>query len=162
MYLKKLELQNHFILSCFQHITCRFLEVAELRYVWWLEIRGNISIRMLSPVTTYAAYLVYKVSQRSHGLDLPAKALVRFLGDGVEAETSVVYLKDPRRVPRGSVYQLSRRRKDGWMEIKLGSFFNGWGDDDGEVEMQLLEVEVGEMKSGLIVQGIEVRLKEGH
>ncbi|KAM7466101.1 hypothetical protein LguiB_013663 [Lonicera macranthoides] len=141
----------------------RFSEVAQLIIVCWLEIRGYIRSRMLSPMTTYAAYLVYKISQRiNYGLDCLANTLVRFIGDGVESDTSVVFLKEPleRLIPRGSTYRHPRRREDGWMEIELGSFFNGRGDDNGEVMMELMEIELGHSKCGLILEGIEVRPKE--
>jgi hypothetical protein len=52
-----------------------------------------------------------------------------------------------------------KERGYGWLEIKLGEFFNG-GEDDGEVEMSVLEVKGGNWKGGLIVQGIEIRPKE--
>lgn len=44
------------------------------------------------------------------------------------------------------------------MEIELGEFYNDEGDD-GEVEMRLREI--SDWKSGLIVEGIEVRPKVG-
>ncbi|KAM7462025.1 hypothetical protein LguiA_030146 [Lonicera macranthoides] len=141
----------------------RFSEVAQLIIVCWLEIRGYIRSRMLSPMTTYAAYLVYKISQRiNYGLDCLANTLVRFIGDGVESDTFVVFLKEPveRLIPRGSTYRLPRRREDRWMEIELGSFFNGRGDDNGEVMMELMEIELGHNKCGLILEGIEVLPKE--
>ncbi|KAF8392009.1 hypothetical protein HHK36_022349 [Tetracentron sinense] len=56
--------------------------------------------------------------------------------------------------------QFPRERGDGWMEIEMGEFFNDRGDD-GDVEMSLMEVDNGEWKSGLIIQGIELRPKEG-
>lgn len=49
-------------------------------------------------------------------------------------------------------------RGDGWMEIELGGYFNQ-GGEDRELEMSVLEVEGGGWKSGLIVQGIEIRPK---
>ncbi|CAL1407370.1 unnamed protein product [Linum trigynum] len=36
-------------------------EVAALELVWWLEIRAKILTQRLSPRTTYAAYLVFKL-----------------------------------------------------------------------------------------------------
>ncbi|KAM7462036.1 hypothetical protein LguiA_030157 [Lonicera macranthoides] len=126
----------------------RFTEVANLRIVCWLDISGKIQTRMLSPVTTYAAYLVYKVSPSIHDRIGPVKASVRFLGDEVEPEITVVNLK-----------QQGNMRTDGWMEIELGEFFSDHGDG-GEVEMQLKETEILNGKYGLIVEGIEVRPKE--
>ena len=39
----------------------RFPEVADLREVWWVEIRGVMSTLALYPNTQYAAYLVFKM-----------------------------------------------------------------------------------------------------
>lgn len=51
-------------------------------------------------------------------------------------------------------------RGDGWMEIEMGEYFNkGGGGEDKELEMSVMEVERGDWKSGLIVQGIEIRPK---
>ena len=52
-----------------------------------------------------------------------------------------------------------KERGDGWWEIELGEFFNGGEDDGGEVEMSVLEVEGGNWKGGIVVQGIEIRPK---
>lgn len=49
-------------------------------------------------------------------------------------------------------------RGDGWMEIELGEYINQGGEDK-DLEMSVLEVEGGGWKSGLIVQGIEIRPK---
>lgn len=162
----------------------RFPEVAELICVCWLEIRGKISTSMLSPSTLYTAYLVFKVTSASYGLeDLPVEATVGVVGSEVQKRT--VYLDAERG--RSQRYQIvpwrigafnrtrlvgsqaprpreneegkyPKERGDGWLEIELGEFFNGGGE--GEVEMSVLEVEGGAWKGGLIVQGIEIRPKE--
>ncbi|WOL19295.1 F-box protein PP2-B12 [Canna indica] len=49
----------------------RFSEVAELIDVCWLEVRGKIETKMLSQNTFYAAYLVFKLSDRCSGLGYP-------------------------------------------------------------------------------------------
>ena len=49
------------------------------------------------------------------------------------------------------------KREDGWMEIELGEFFNGEGDE--EVKMSLKEIKGHQLKGGLIIEGIEVRPK---
>ena len=51
-----------------------------------------------------------------------------------------------------------RERVDGWQETELGVFFNGSGEDHGELEMSILEVKGGDWKGGLILQGIEIKL----
>lgn len=46
------------------------------------------------------------------------------------------------------------------MEIELGEFFNEEGDS-GEFEISVLEVKCLNWKSGLIVEGIEIRPASG-
>ena len=98
-------------------------------------------------------------------------AVVRFVGDEGETETSVFFLKEPlggcfaRGAPywlpqRKHTYRHSRRRKDGWREIELGLFSNDRGEDYDEVMMQLMEVDSGHERAGLVLEGIEVRPKE--
>ncbi|CAN6252857.1 unnamed protein product [Urochloa humidicola] len=59
----------------------RFPEVAELVGVCWLEMSGKLSLSLLSPGTTYVAYLVYAISDDPYGFEchfcmLPPKATV--------------------------------------------------------------------------------------
>lgn len=49
------------------------------------------------------------------------------------------------------------QREDGWLEVELGEFYND-GDDE-VVVMTLKEIMTGQWKSGLIVEGIELRPK---
>ncbi|KAF5950601.1 hypothetical protein HYC85_012594 [Camellia sinensis] len=138
----------------------RFSEVAELVSVCWLDIKGKIETRLLSPKTTYVAFLVFKFVQANQGFEsLPAKASVRLVGDE-EEKSSTVYLKQPLTpvTSEGLSGRFPQERKDKWMEIQLGEFFNDQGDD-GEVVMQLMEIERGNWKYGLVVEGIEIRPK---
>ncbi|KAH9670954.1 F-box protein [Citrus sinensis] len=159
----------------------RFPEVAELICVCWLEIRCKINTRSLSPRTLYAAYLVYKPTAGSYGFEYqPVDASVGVVGS--ESQTRTVYLDAergqrqryhyPRRI---GLFNRSRRqasmpkendgcypkeRDDEWLEIELGDFLNK-EDEDGELEMSVLEVAAGDWKGGLIIQGIEIRPKQG-
>ena len=148
-------------------ITCRVLEVANLRDVCWLDIRGNIETNFLSPKTAYVAYLVFKVAERQYGLEnIPAKAWAIVVGERADdgdwdedETTSRVYLKFlQRRAQAAQNGVLPQGREDGWMEVELGEFFND-GGENGEVRMQLTETERLNWKSGLIVEGIELRPK---
>ncbi|KAH9734543.1 F-box protein [Citrus sinensis] len=158
----------------------RFPEVAELICVCWLEIRCKINTRSLSPRTLYAAYLVYKPTAGSYGFEYqPIDVSVGVVGS--ESQTRTVYLDAergqrqryhyPRRI---GLFNRSRRqasmpkendgcypkeRDDEWLEIELGDFFNK-EDEDGELEMSVLEVAAGDWKGGLIIQGIEIRPKQ--
>lgn len=68
-----------------------FAEVAELLDVCWLEIRGKLDTRLLSPWTMYKAYLVFKFTAGAYGFEhLPAKVTVSL--EGGEATTQTVFL----------------------------------------------------------------------
>ncbi|XP_042755088.2 leucine-rich repeat receptor protein kinase HPCA1 [Lactuca sativa] len=135
----------------------RFSEVCILKSVCWLSIHGKIAFVMLSPYTTYVAYLVFRTTSNSKGLSVPAKTMVRF--GGIKMETENVYLQRPEGSEKWQENDVfPHRRKDGWMEIKLGEF--EYNDEDvGEIEMAFEEVKCLNWKHGLIVEGIELRPK---
>ena len=130
--------------------------MAILREVWWLDICGIIPSVMLSPKSTYVAYLVFRITRDSFGLTVGAKTTVSF--GGIRNETSNVYLKQPQAYAHDEppTNAAPTTRKDGWMEIKLGEFYCNDGNE-GEVEMKFQEHH--SWKGGLIVEGIELRPK---
>ncbi|XP_047946442.1 F-box protein PP2-B11-like [Salvia hispanica] len=67
------------------HPDSRFSEVALLKIVHWLEIRGAINTRMLSSDTVYGCYLVFKLGRNPYGLQ-SANAFVRFTNDEVDGD----------------------------------------------------------------------------
>ncbi|KAL6911226.1 hypothetical protein ACP4OV_000031 [Aristida adscensionis] len=156
---------------------CSFSEAASLRAVCWLEIRGKIHSNMLSKNSTYAAYLVFKIADRSYGLDSPAQEATVSIGeresmrqvcvhDGEDDgdEETVNHLPSTMTGTRRAVSSRNRpvlpqRRADDWMELEMGDFYNEKGDD-GEVCVSLMETKGGNWKKGLIVQGIEIRVKK--
>lgn len=140
----------------------RFSEVAVLQYVWWLCIRGKMKTGMLSPHTTYEAYLIFKLYENAYGLE-SAKTSIRFVSEredvpSDEAITVYPYTRSSASNSEQRNGEVSWRRKDGWMEIKTGEFETGTRDDD-EVETRFMSIE-GQVKGGLIVQGIEFRPKQ--
>ncbi|KAK3415912.1 hypothetical protein EUGRSUZ_H01359 [Eucalyptus grandis] len=162
----------------------RFSEVAELINVCWLEIRGRISSRMLSPGTRYAAYFVGFVDdeagkrERSVYLSgenntrgrqtMPRLTVPRFRRIGFRFLPMPFELVDdnrdggPRPAPASAEGNENhpKERRDGWSEIELGEFLTKDGED-GEVEMSVMETKGGNWKAGLVVEGIEIRPKEG-
>uniref|UniRef100_M1CV73 Isoform 2 of TMV resistance protein N n=2 Tax=Solanum tuberosum TaxID=4113 RepID=M1CV73_SOLTU len=136
------------------HSDSRFGEVAKLKWVCWLDIRGKIETRRLSKRTKYVAYLVFKLEDKFHGLET-VNAVVRFVDSmsvkEAEQRASVVHFAG-----RGPRETLPFKRGDGWMELKMGDFFNDAGED-GDVDARLMETQRLEAKGGLIVQGVEFR-----
>ncbi|KAI3751346.1 hypothetical protein L2E82_22429 [Cichorium intybus] len=135
-------------------------EAGILIEVWWLSIRGKIASVILSQKSTYVAYLVFRTTGDSRGLAMPATT--RLSDGGIQMVTENIYLRRPRasgrtgHVPQQENDEFPRRRKDGWMEIKLGEFECNEGDDR-DVEMAFDEHQ--SWKTGLIVEGIELRPK---
>lgn len=67
----------------------RFPEVAQLLEVCWLEISLKIEASLLSPNTTYVAYLVFKLTDEPRGLEhIPVETSVG-MTDGVKNTKSV-------------------------------------------------------------------------
>ncbi|XP_073146768.1 F-box protein PP2-B15 [Henckelia pumila] len=153
----------------------RFCEVAELVKASLLQIQGRIRSQTLSPNTNYGAYLIIRISDRAYGLDsIPCEI-------SVASNVNTAYLRDPdskkqqferllygnraemlkKRVDQAGDERVPRKRDDGWMEIELGQFFNGQGtgDDEEMVVISLMEIKGHQFKSGLIVEGIQVRPK---
>ncbi|KAK6143629.1 hypothetical protein DH2020_023977 [Rehmannia glutinosa] len=137
------------------HADSRFSTVAELEFVLWLDIRGKIKTRILSPKTIYAAFLVFKLAEGSEGLEV-ANAMIRFPDDesdeNAEKRARIVHLQ----TVGSKQEQIAVLRADGWMEIEMGYFYVDQGDQR-EVEARLLENTT--LKTGLIVEGIEFRPK---
>ncbi|XP_057982160.1 putative F-box protein PP2-B12 [Malania oleifera] len=142
----------------------RFWEVAELRAVCWLEIRGKMDTGMLSTGTDYAAYLVFKFTENTYNLERRPVEVSAGVGSQNEVRSVVLdpnggWQGEEEGVPPGNQAYLSMRG-DGWREVELGEFFID-GDDCEELGMSLLEVNGGHWKRGLIIKGIEVRPKNG-
>ncbi|KAI3459641.1 hypothetical protein Pfo_016304 [Paulownia fortunei] len=126
----------------------RFSEVAKLRSIGWIHIQGKIKTQMLSKNTTYAAYLVFWL-EKMDGLK-SSKTVIRFLNDQPKNNTSNEHFESRE------TGKIAKMRADGWVEIEMGKFYNGYGDD-GEVEAWLTEINSPHGKSGLVVEGIEFR-----
>ncbi|KAF5469340.1 hypothetical protein F2P56_013422 [Juglans regia] len=151
----------------------RFSEVALLRKVSWLDIKGRIETEILSPRTKYGAYFIYSMVDGFYGFHNPVKVSIRLEneeegGDAINAYLNPrLWLGTQEQRSNEELLQINRqdgrlpiKREDMWMEIEIGEFFTGGhGDNHGEVEMCLKEVQVLHEKSGLVVHGIELRPK---
>ncbi|XP_062149984.1 putative F-box protein PP2-B12 isoform X1 [Alnus glutinosa] len=129
----------------------RFSEVALLLDVCWLEIRGRIETKILSPNTKYGAYFIYAIADHNYKLHHAVKVSISYENEG--NATNAYLLPD---TPGGHDGRLPRKREDKWFEIEFGEFFSG--QVGSLVEMHLLGT-AGNWKSGLVVHGIELRPK---
>ncbi|KAI4346200.1 hypothetical protein L6164_013272 [Bauhinia variegata] len=126
----------------------RFPLVAKLICVWWLEVKGRIETKLLSSNTTYGVFFVFKFWRIHIAFHRPVELTVNFEGRVCESSKKVI-LDPPTNEPQS--------RMDGWMEVEMGEFFNGNGDD-GSVMCRLFDYD-GYIKRGLVVEGIEFRPK---
>ncbi|KAK7356767.1 hypothetical protein VNO80_16043 [Phaseolus coccineus] len=140
------------------HPDSRFPEVATLRDVCWLEIRGVLKTLTLSPDTQYAAYFVFKMINARGFENVCVELSVNFDGDHGSSKNVCLDPRERSRNERGVAgLQRPSARSDGWLEIEMGEFFNIGIED--EVQMSVMAVKDGRWKSGLLVEGIEVRPK---
>ncbi|TMW86986.1 hypothetical protein EJD97_020610 [Solanum chilense] len=134
----------------------RFPEVAWLELVWWFQILGTIRAGILSPLTSYTAYLVYKLEgDYSYGFDARnvevsvgfcgvKSANVRFASLNPDHPSNMEL--DHKPVPK--------RRDDGWFELELGNFSTE--NEDDCIELRVEDPDCNP-KGGLIVEGFEIR-----
>lgn len=134
----------------------RFEEVAELRTMWWLEIKGSINTKLLSSKTLYFAYLLVKFADRAYGLNThPSQATVQL---NTVTSKRKVYLHKEKGYKNQVIINGDDEDDDSWVEIELGEFYVN-DSRDGVVEMCLKEVESQHLRGGLVVDGIQLRPK---
>ncbi|KAK4855463.1 hypothetical protein QYF36_007673 [Acer negundo] len=134
----------------------RFAQVAELKYVWWFDVKGRLETKVLSSKTNYVAYLVFKFANYRHGFeDRPIELSVYREGRESETRRTKKVVLDP---PRNSLPRPYQLRGDGWMEIEMGEFFNEH-EADGVLVCSLFDFDGFSPKGGLIVEGIQLRPK---
>ncbi|KAL5767358.1 hypothetical protein ACOSQ2_014141 [Xanthoceras sorbifolium] len=166
-------------MKCYMISARKLTIVAKLIHMWWLEIRNETNTSILSPRTTYGAYLVFKMVVVAYGFVNQA-AEVSFGLIGSDSHKRAVYLdlergqrprqvKFPRRisipirslewqvyVPKEIDGYYRKERGDGWLEIELGK---GVGKKN-VLKMSVMKVTISNWKGGLSVQGIEIRPKQ--
>ncbi|KAL6517949.1 hypothetical protein OROMI_033650 [Orobanche minor] len=143
----------------------RFSQVAKLKRINRLDIGLKMETRLLSPKTTYVAWLVYRFTVMDSGLDVLSKASIKLVKeDGTETQgsTTNIYLLEPHdRIMSSADGKLSWAVEGNWYEIELGEFSIGEGRESSsdQIHIQVSETERLNHKRGLIVEGIALRPK---
>ncbi|CAI9284289.1 unnamed protein product [Lactuca saligna] len=133
----------------------RFEEVVEILSHQDFRIKCDIETKMLSADTTYACFLVFKLSKKCRGLKCPVKA--RDLVPHRKERTKIISFRYPNTVNLDKIKWIPEQREDGWMEVEVWEFNVDSTHNDEFVPMDLkLTCYEGNM-SGLIVYGIEFR-----
>ncbi|XP_058780634.1 F-box protein PP2-B11-like [Vicia villosa] len=121
----------------------RFLEVAKLN-VCKLQIHGEINMYSLSPNTWYEVYVVFKKC----GVWVVEQSRVSFL---VSVQVGYNVSGD-----KNMEWQRPSVRSDGWLETKMGKFFNLSKTYDN-VYLHVLRIIGLNFSRRLYLEGIEVR-----
>jgi len=130
----------------------RFEVLAELSLVWWLEVRGQIDCRLLSPDTNYRVVFVLKFTERGwiqHGWTRPITFSIT-TPDGEQME-----LEERLSERRGQNQGLN----NGWMEVVVGEFRTrpaAYGGDVSRIEFYMKEVSCRTARGGLLVDGVRI------
>ena len=114
------------------------------------EIGGKITTSLLSPTTTYIAYLVFTKNWVDND---PVEVTVGLAGSNNGQSRTVYIHQEQQDGDDGGFYP--KMRVDGWLETELGEFFNG-----GEKEGELLINIKSKLMECLIVEEIDIRPKK--
>ncbi|GKE06176.1 kinase-like domain, phloem protein 2-like protein [Tanacetum coccineum] len=133
----------------------RFQEVIELSPQQVFHISCTIKCQMLSPDTDYVCYLVFKVSEKCHGLHCPVKFRDVLREENNEAE--FVYFITPSPLNINGITRVPIQREDGWMEIQLWKFNSAHEFKDDSLSMNMKFSSHEGTMSGLIVCSLEFR-----
>ncbi|GJW19489.1 kinase-like domain, phloem protein 2-like protein [Tanacetum coccineum] len=133
----------------------RFQEVIELLPQQVFHINCTIKSQMLSLDTGYVCYLVFKVSEKCHGLHCPVK--VRDVLHQENNEAEFVYFITPSLLNKNGITRVPKKREDGWMEIQVWKFNSTRDVKDDSVSMNMKFTSLEGTMSGLMVCGLEFR-----
>ncbi|KAK0582961.1 hypothetical protein LWI29_031591 [Acer saccharum] len=114
---------------------CRFPEVVKRVNMIQFEIGGKITTSLLSPMTTYIAYLVFAENAICWVYDDPAEVSIGLAGSDNGQNRTVYIHREQQDGDDDGFYP--KMRADGWLETELGEFFNG---DNEEAASDGLEI----------------------
>ncbi|XP_047257476.1 F-box protein PP2-B11-like [Capsicum annuum] len=153
---------------CYYFFVSRFPKVAQLKFVWWLEIWSTIRAGILSPLICYAIYFFYKLNEDYYSGFDPRDVEVSVGISGVESKNMLIVCltmcDSPYNPPSPYLTDdwpddgpLPELRDDGWFKLEIGEIFTE--NEDDCIELRVQEVKRGRIKQDLIVEGIEIEPK---
>lgn len=138
-----------------------FNEVAELKMVAWLEIKGRFDCRLLSPNTDYTLSFLIKFGSRPHGWNARPLKLIIITAEGDEMESGrlLVEREGASIDPNMKIAPLNNQ-SDGWIEVVAGEFTvkaYTHSEEPKYMEFSMKEVVSGRWKSGLFFDGVRIQ-----
>ncbi|GKB01511.1 serine/threonine-protein kinase, active site protein [Tanacetum coccineum] len=133
----------------------RFQEVIELLPRQVFSIKCKIQSQMLLPDTNYTCYLVFKLSEKCHGLHCPVK--VKDVLHWKNKDIGILYFRTPSPWNIHDNNRVPKKREDGWMEVTVWKFNSTSELRNDYIPMHLKLIAYEGTMSGLIVGGLEIR-----
>ncbi|PWA87248.1 protein kinase-like domain, Phloem protein 2-like protein [Artemisia annua] len=133
----------------------RFQDGIELLPQQVFGFKCKIDSQMLSPDTNYMCYLVFKLSEKCHGLHCPVR--VRNVLQWKNKEIELVYFRPPSAWDLLVTNRVPKMREDGWMEVMVWKFNSTSELRNDGIPMHLKFITYEGTMSGLIVSGLEIR-----
>ncbi|KAL8244635.1 hypothetical protein R6Q59_010893 [Mikania micrantha] len=130
----------------------RFEDVVEILLYHEFRIKCDIETQLLSSDTSYACFLVFKLSEKCHGLKCPVKAR-DLLPANAKQRTKIICFRTPSAVNLNKIKWIPEQREDGWMEVIIWETIS----DRNNIPMDLKLITFQGTMSGLIISGIEFR-----
>nr|BAK79141.1 phloem lectin-like protein [Benincasa hispida] len=125
----------------FKEINGKKVEVAELIYVWWLDIRGSIKAEKLSPGITYEILFELLLKESRYDWKNPVNLKLKW-SDGLTIVTNE---------------SLENKQRDVWFPIKVGEV--KVDDGIGELTFTLYDHDGNYVKEGLVVRAAVIQPK---
>ncbi|PWA49059.1 serine/threonine-protein kinase, active site protein [Artemisia annua] len=100
----------------------RFQEVIELLPRQVFSLKCKIQSQMLLPDADYMCYLVFKLSEKCHGLHCPVK--VKDVLHWKNKEMGILYFRTPSPWNIHDNHWVPKKREDGWMEVEDNQKFS--------------------------------------
>ncbi|XP_076889549.1 uncharacterized protein LOC143540346 [Bidens hawaiensis] len=133
---------------------CAFGDVVEIFSYHEFHITCDVETRLLSADTTYACFLVFKLSEKCCGLKFPVKA--RDLLPYKKQRTNVISFTTPSTFNLNNTKWIPEQREDGWMEVIAWETICGRHNEES-IPMDLKLISFEGTMAGLIISGIEFR-----
>ncbi|PWA96206.1 serine/threonine-protein kinase, active site protein [Artemisia annua] len=133
----------------------RFQEVIELLPRQVFSLKCKIQSQMLLPDTDYMCYLMFKLSEKCHGLHCPVK--VKDVLHWKNKEMGILYFRTPSPWNVNDNNRVPEKREDGWMEVIVWKFNSTSDLRKDYIPMHLKLIAYEGTMSGLIVGGLEIR-----
>ncbi|PWA43948.1 serine/threonine/dual specificity protein kinase, catalytic domain-containing protein [Artemisia annua] len=153
--------------ACESSNESRFGEVLVITTAYEFEIKMEVKSKLVSPTTTYAAYLVFKLPQDQSTFEVPIE--VKDGSSDYLSSRYFIYLVSPPHTPiieqtfdvktynplnRYKGNAIPQRRNDGWMEVQVWTFQTAYYSNSMRLKLQHSGYKD---LCGLMVQGIELR-----